>query len=113
MEPLSATSCRLHAKIRIKVDLPVVGATIERGIEQLIQKAYDDLPIRRAPRWDPNATENASALPQKIRDRAACAVLLRGRACARRAHAAPHAQCLRFLAGGASRRLAWARATLM
>ena len=49
VEPLSPTSCLLHAKIRIKVDLPVIGSAIERGIEQLIQKAYDDLPIRCAP----------------------------------------------------------------
>jgi hypothetical protein len=48
VEPISPSSCYLHAKIRVKVDIAIVGGTIEKWIETLIRKAYVDLPIQCA-----------------------------------------------------------------
>ena len=48
VEPVSTTSCWLHARISVRVDLAIVGGTIERWIEGLIRQAYDDLPARCA-----------------------------------------------------------------
>ena len=45
-EPLSDKSCRLHARIQVKVDIALVGGAVERWIEQLVRSTYDVLPAR-------------------------------------------------------------------
>ena len=46
VEPMTTTSCRLHACIQVKVDIAIIGGTTERWIEQMVRQAYVDLPIR-------------------------------------------------------------------
>ena len=46
VEYVSATRCWLHARIKVKVEIAIVGGTLERWIEGLVRQAYDDLPKR-------------------------------------------------------------------
>ena len=49
VEPVSPTACRLHARIKLHIGLAVVGGVFERWVENLMRKAYDELPDRRKP----------------------------------------------------------------